>query len=81
LDSIGRRRFEARYGLDIRKLILELNEKPQIKVESCAFVGYFRGERYVLGPLGSVKPAIHNMLKLAKEDQLERMTANSLANN
>ncbi len=75
LDTLGRRKFEAKYGLDIRDLIGQLNETPRIKVEGFAFRGYFQGECYLLGPAGYafIKPAVRNMMRLAREAQFERM--------
>ena len=53
IHSLGPMKFQARYGIDIRAIVGELNDKPLIYPEGNAYLGRYRGEVYELCPRGA----------------------------
>ncbi len=49
--KLGPKAFEEKHGLNLRRIVEDLNSKPQIRVDANIFVACCLGERYVLGPV------------------------------
>jgi len=49
--KLGPRAFERHHGLDLRAIVAGLTERPFIRIEAGSFVGRYRDEDYVLGPI------------------------------
>jgi hypothetical protein len=69
--KLGPRAFERRHGLDLRTIVARLNEKPSVRIELGMFVGKYRGEDFVLGPVQmGIQSAIRQVLSTKREDRI-----------
>jgi hypothetical protein len=48
---MGRRKFEAHYGIDLNAVIARLTEKPKLSIRCGQFVAELAGEVYMAGPV------------------------------
>jgi hypothetical protein len=65
---MGARRFVRAHQLDLPAIVRLLNERPVIRVEEGAFVGYLNGQRFVLGRVqDGIARAVNKMLNLSRE--------------
>src|SRR5580698_1814491 len=69
--KLGPRAFEQQHGLDLRAIVACLNEKPSIRIEGGSFVGEYRDEEFLLGPLQiGLRSAVRIMLSIKREDRV-----------
>ena len=67
---LGPRAFEMQHGLDLRAVVARLNAKPTIRVEGGSFVGRYRDEEFLLGPLQiGLRSAVRAILGIKREDR------------
>ena len=68
--KLGPRAFERQHGLDLRAIVARLNEKPSIRIEAGSFIGRYRKEEFVLGPLQiGLCSAVRFILSIKREDR------------
>jgi hypothetical protein len=68
--KLGARAFERRHGLNIPAIVARLNERPSIRIELGSFVGRYRNEDFVLGPIQiGIRSAVAKVLGLKREDR------------
>jgi hypothetical protein len=68
--KLGPRAFELHHGLDLRAIVRRLNEKPSIWIEEGSFVGKYRDEEFLLGPLQiGLRSAVRIILSIKREDR------------
>ena len=66
--KMGARRFVRAHQLDLPAIVRLLNERPVIRVEEGAVVGYLNGQRFVLGRVqDGIARAVNKMLNLSRE--------------
>jgi Protein of unknown function (DUF968) len=69
--KLGPRAFERQHGLDLRAIVARLNEKPSIRIEGGSFVGRYRDEEFLLGPLQiGLRSAVRIILNIKREDRV-----------
>jgi hypothetical protein len=69
--KLGPRAFERQHGLDLRAIVARLNEKPSIRIEGVSFVGRYRDEEFLLGPLQiGLRSAVRIILSIKREDRV-----------
>jgi hypothetical protein len=68
--KLGPRAFERHHRLDIRAIVSHLNTKPSIRIELSSFIGRYRDEDYVLGPVKiGLRAAVRQVLLIKREER------------
>jgi hypothetical protein len=71
--KLGPRKFAELHNLDIPTIVVRLNRKPFIRIETGMFIGYFEDQQYLLGMTEEgIASAVRRMSRLCDEDRRGR---------
>jgi len=69
----GPRKFADVHNLDIPAIVVRLNRKPFIRIETGIFIGYLEDQQYLLGMTeAGIASAVRTMTRLCEEDRQYR---------
>ena len=79
--QLGRRRFEAHYGVDLNAVIERLTQRPKMSIRSGYFIAELNGDEYMAGPISigpqkAAKRAIDFFRECYRDSLLEQTKRN-----